>query len=152
MPEETIKKIKMYAIGLASSLGAIYGGLQAYQGIKQSMDETAKKKIEEYTLPVVRMEINQAIKKTVDSIFSARQVSFRETLAEKLEVDKAQVADLIADWYWSEQSYRVLGLYWDYENEEVKYLHTDLRTYRALKDSLGNYYFINRQGRAEWCK
>jgi len=152
MPEETISKIKMYAIGLASSLGAIYGGIQAYQGIKQSMDETAKEKLEHYTLPIVKMEINQAIKKTVDSIFSVRQVSFRETLADKLEVEKDQVADVIADWYWHEQGFRVLGLYWDYDNEEVKYLHTDLRTYRALLDSSGAYYFINRQGRPEWCK
>jgi hypothetical protein len=148
MTVDNVKKLKVYAVAFASVLGSIYGGLEAYKGIRKSMDETAKKKLESYTLPIVKTEI----RKTVDSIFTSRKVSFREQLAKELNLTKEEIPTFLASWYLQEQAIKSIGLFKDIKQEELYYIHTDLKRYRPFLDESGYYYFINKDNDTEWCK
>lgn len=145
---ELFKKPAVIFSTIVGLIGGITGFYEAYVKIKDSMNETAREKIENYTIPVVKSEI----KKTVDSIFSSQKVSFRDELAKELNIERDQVSKFISEWYASQDGLYVVGLYYDKTYKKLFYIHTNGKEYRPFKDTSGYYYFINDNDKPEYCK
>ena len=146
---DIFKQPKVIITTIATIVGGIIATYEGYIKLSESMNETAKKKLEHYTLPIVKKEI----KTTVDSIFTSRQVSFRSTLASEFEIKEEDVAKFIADWYKSEAASIRIGLYVNRETKKLYYIHTDGKEYRCFLDNQSDsYYFINDRDESEWCR
>ncbi len=71
MTQEAVKNLKIWITTGSAIIGSLFAIYEAFTYIKDSMDETAKEKIEFWTLPVVKSEI----KATLDSIYKNRKYS-----------------------------------------------------------------------------
>jgi len=149
MTAEGIKQLKVVVTTIATILGGGIGVYEGYIHIAAGMNETAKKKIENYTKPVVK----EMIQATLDSITENRSVSFTEALSKKLNVDKSAVVEVISKWYKKEQRFSPVGLMLDLEVNKIVYIHTDGTKYRPFYSAeQSQYYFINSEDQVEWCK
>jgi hypothetical protein len=72
MTAEGVKQLKIWLTSAGALIGSGIGLYEGFMYITESMDQTAKEKIEQFTLPVVQREIAF----TVDSIFASRDNSF----------------------------------------------------------------------------
>ena len=149
MTAEALKSLKIWITTGITIGGGIFASYEGYLKVSENIDKAVKEKVEQYSKPI----INAKIKSTLDSVMSARQVSFRETLGNEIGVAKEDVVEVIADWYLSERKEIKVGLYYNVESGRLHYIDVDGERYRPFPlDSLDAFYFIDHNHRRRWCK
>ena len=149
MTAEAIKSLKIWITTGITIGGGIFASYEGYLKISENIDKAVKEKVEQYSKPI----ISRKIKSTLDSVMSARKVSFRETLGKEIGIDKDEVVHVIADWYNAEKKEIKVGLYYNTDSKRLHYIDIDGEKYRPFPDdSLDAFYFIDHNHRTKWCK